>query len=105
MSESSFLTGSRAYGAPRPDSDIDLVMLADGATFQTLAMAASKAEFFANGGCSIRFGLLNIIGVTRQDEFAKWKAGTEHLKTVAPVTRTTAVEYLTGLGLTNQVSG
>ena len=105
MSETCFLTGSRAYGTPREDSDVDLVMLADESAFQVMAQVSSQIEFFAEGGCSLRFGLLNIIGVTNADEFAKWKSGTEHLKTIAPVTREHAVEYLTGLGLTNQVSG
>lgn len=58
-----FLTGSRAYGTEKPDSDIDLVVFMDGQTKQGLLEAQG-------GRYPIRFGDLNIIAVTTENEYA-----------------------------------
>lgn len=101
-----FLTGSRAYGTPRHDSDVDVVLLTDRETAAALQQAGTEVRVFADGGWSVHVGPINIIGMSDSVQFAKWREGTDHLKTIAPVTREQAVEYLTSIGLTNQgVSG
>ena len=69
----SFITGSRAYGQPNADSDLDLVILVDEST---------KAQLVAFSDLStepIRFGKLNIIACTTEEEFTCWKYGTMSL--------------------------
>lgn len=103
----SFITGSHAYGIPNEKSDIDLVVLADEATFITMQQncrSGDLARKFDDGGWSFKFGTLNIIGVTSPEEFQKWRDGTDYLKTISPVSRQAAVDHFTSLGLTNQVS-
>ena len=90
------LTGSRVYGSPRIDSDVDLVVLVDKET-------AKKLEDLSDGGTyPVKFGTLNLILVTDERSFEVWKEGTEHLKHVAETTSITptreqAIEYLNKL--------
>jgi len=89
-----FITGSHAYGAPRSNSDVDLVVLVDADT-QCLLQRES-------GDGPIRFGRLNLIAVTSERLFAAWKLGTEQLIeernwTGQPISRERAVEHLTAL--------
>lgn len=97
----SFLTGSRAYGTPRPDSDIDLVVYVTSEDLSKLIELSDKvSEFGAPGGvhyedgCCLRFGPLNLICVTSEQHFNTWKKGTEELVAKKPVTREVAVETL-----------
>lgn len=69
----SFITGSHAYGTPRPDSDIDLVVLVDDETGYTLAQLSDE------GQSPIRFGSLNLILVFSEKEFFAWQGATEDL--------------------------
>lgn len=88
-----FLTGSRAYGTPKPDSDIDLVVLVDPEAAELLwALSDTK------GQC--RFGKINLITFSNQDNFARWEAVTKELITRKPVTRDDAVAafQLAGFG-------
>ena len=86
-----FLTGSRAYGAPRPDSDVDMVLLADENVI-TLLRAVCDAgwldqenQYDANHspgkstGGSFKFGKLNIIAFSDEDRFMAWKIATGNL--------------------------
>jgi len=90
-----FVTGSYAYGAPRPDSDIDLVVLVDTDTQVLLQQhSADKGP--------IRFGKLNLIAVTSTRLFEAWARGTDQMiqereETGEPVSRDRAVEVLTAL--------
>lgn len=82
-----FITGSRRYGTPGQDSDIDLVVRCDDDTANMLFDLSDQ-----EGSCqTIRFGLLNLIVCTSDSTFAKWKQGTEELAAKAPVTREEAV--------------
>jgi len=101
-----FLTGSRVYGTPRADSDIDLVVLVTPEELDKLALFADvKMEEMAPfedryGGDaeirrSLRFGKLNMICVCEDQEYHVWKDGTallaEKKKKTGPVTREEAV--------------
>lgn len=97
----SFLTGSRAYGTPRPDSDIDLVVYVTVDDLSKLIELSDKVSEFGHpggvnyeDGCCLRFGPLNLICVTSQVHFDTWKKGTEELISNKPVTREVAVETL-----------
>lgn len=73
-----FLTGSTQYGTyDTPESDIDLVILVDKET---------KDKLIAEGGLPCRFGKLNLILATTQEEYAFWLAA--KLRCVADSART-----------------
>ena len=65
-----FITGSRAYGQPTSESDLDLVILVDEHTKSLLTTLSDS------GKEPIRFGKLNIIACTSEEEFTVWKYGT-----------------------------
>jgi predicted nucleotidyltransferase len=69
-----FITGSRIYGKPTGESDIDLVVRVDGATAEILMQLGSK-----NGKNPVRFGNLNLILCTSDIEYATWRVGTSTL--------------------------
>lgn len=84
-----FMTGSRVYGKPRDDSDVDLVVRMDSDT------AISLYKLCGSKDC-IRFGILNILPAVSDKEYQIWKEGTEKLirkmeKTGKPITREEAV--------------
>lgn len=60
-----FVTGSHIYGTPGPESDIDLVVLCN---------AKTKAKLLeeAGGKYPIRFGKLNVIVASSQEEYKAW---------------------------------
>ena len=108
----SFLTGSRYYGTPRSDSDIDLVVLMDGTQLVVLAKFADNTDDFGSpggeqydDGCSLRFGKLNLLCVTQDKHFNVWKQGTDELFAMKPVTRDKAIEHLAELRRRNKISG
>jgi len=97
-----FLTGSRAYGTPREDSDIDLVVLMSPADSRTLCDhvqgddMAERGEYDSGGhSFALRFGNLNLIVTTGWRHYACWRAGTEELVKRRPVTREEAVTHFT----------
>jgi predicted nucleotidyltransferase len=111
----SFLTGSRVYGTPRPDSDIDLVVLVDDVDLQKLCDMVATTEdrdtlgapggIYYEDGTSLRFGRLNLLCVTEKKHFDVWQFGTERLKEQKPVTRDFAIEFLKKLRHDHEVSG
>ena len=99
-----FITGSRCYGTPRDDSDLDLVILASNHAFKMLAAFADDDSETGEGSGkgtpssgSFRFGKLNIIAITDESVFEVWRAATESLKAKAPVSRDDAVELIKGM--------
>jgi hypothetical protein len=113
------LTGSRAYGHPRPDSDIDLVILVDEIALAALEASQDRVDDEAGTltqkhyitqdyglsyegrgrSASLRFGRLNLIATTNPDLYAAWKKGTEELVSRAatekrPIERAEAVALL-----------
>lgn len=84
MSEA-FITGSRAYGDPRLDSDVDLVIRCSPdleATLRYLSDFKDPTER-SNPTRPIRFGRLNLITCTTDEQFAVWRLGTTHMKNVS----------------------
>ena len=63
-----FLTGSRVYGEPHDESDIDLVILVDYKALKAL-------KNFSESKKTIRFGKLNIIACQTEAEMAVWRVG------------------------------
>jgi len=110
MERRAFITGSHAYGTPRPDSDIDLVILVDSATCALLCDGGSgPSRVLADGTGKAFYGsedsMLNLIILTDPAEFDLWLKGTQELIAMRPVDRETAKKHLTAMGLTNQGVG
>lgn len=81
-----FLTGSRAYGTPRPDSDVDLVVFTDPETAGLLGSLAESCSLGSAGDCSdvsAVFGRLNLILLSNPRDFTWWDEGTRQLKAEA----------------------
>ena len=98
-----FITGSRAYGEPTDESDIDLVVYVSNDDLQILidGYLVGEAELpaRASGGddvsASLRFGCLNLICVSDRRMYDAWLQGTHELKARGePVSREEAIEYL-----------
>jgi Nucleotidyltransferase domain len=115
--ENAILTGSRVYGTPTPDSDLDVVMLMDAK--QIAKFAALVGEGYHQSNILVRYGLsctikintmfhkmvndlsewtnthqgtVNLLLVDTSEAFEAWKIGTEELTARKPVTRDEAVE-------------
>jgi predicted nucleotidyltransferase len=73
-----FITGSRAYGEPTNESDIDLVVMVDASARNLLRMLSDTPEA-TRGIVVVRFGKLNLILPEDEAELAVWKVGTEQL--------------------------
>lgn len=67
-----FITGSRAYGTIKPDSDIDLVV-------RVAPVVAAILEGFSESKAAVRFGRLNLILCTSDEKYAAWKLATSHM--------------------------
>ena len=72
-----FLTGSRVYGTPNEDSDIDLVVFGDPKTFNLLKLMQDGIKNVFNN--CLRFGKLNIIYCTDPTDYSVWWDGTQDL--------------------------
>lgn len=91
-----FLTGSRAYGTPREDSDVDLCLTVSERDFQVLNDFADRGQRTSGRpGCvgGMRYGRLNLICVTTPD-LENWRSGTMALEARRPVTREEAIRVL-----------
>jgi hypothetical protein len=101
------LTGSQVYGAPRPDSDVDLVVLADDETIRALIPHADGAKVTSETArsASLRFGKLNLVCVGSTELFEKWRAATAVCigrsddRGNQPITRAEAMEIFKALGV------
>lgn len=90
----SFLTGSRVYGVPQENSDIDLVVFLQPDEMGKLReIAEEDSEQFSDppGSVSIKFGRLNLICADSLESLKVWQEGTHTLKLLSPVTRGEAV--------------
>lgn len=86
------LTGSRVYGNPRPNSDVDLIIRVSDHELAILTQAADAVfNCKENNSRSLKFGNLNLICVTSDQMFHAWIAGTQELVKKAPVTRDDAI--------------
>lgn len=98
MLTKSFITGSYAYGTPRPDSDIDLVVLLPPDVLldnlDALADKTNKDSCAHRGHPSMMFGKLNLIVFHDEREFKGWRKATEELKARRPVTKAEAIKHI-----------
>lgn len=81
----SFITGSRAYGKATSKSDVDLVIRCSVDTENRLRKLSDNAtEVVALQGDTktkpIRFGKLNLIVCTTDEQFAVWRLGTTSMQ-------------------------
>lgn len=100
---SAFLTGSRAYGTPREDSDIDLCLLMDEDEAEALIEFCGGWQEVSDspykGGMCL-FMLthtgkkLNIILFVDSNQHRAWKDATKELMARRPVTRKEAVAHI-----------
>lgn len=80
-----FITGSHAYGVPRPDSDVDLVVLVSKADMDKLTgLADDNDEIeikYPDACCAVlRFGKLNLLATDSIAYYQTWIEGTWELK-------------------------
>lgn len=102
-------TGSRVYGVPRQESDLDIVILCNATEYDMLRSVHVRNDedghvlYPEGGGLNLRFGNLNIIATTDEAMFAAWKEGTQFLKDMkyydGPVTRDKAIAVLERFGV------
>lgn len=112
-----FITGSRAFGTPRQDSDVDLVVLVSKEDAQTLfaqfydtedkASMLTKLQMAMNmapNSFPLHIGKLNLIVCSDEKVYNGWLAGTASLKAQAmsgtPATRDDAIKVFNELGVT-----
>lgn len=104
--ETSFITGSRVYGSPRDDSDLDIVVLVNPELAKLLADLCDPMKPGEKG--VYRFGKLNLIVTFTQEEFACWKIATDDLIALSlkgnPATREEAIKYIDSIFEQNGVS-
>lgn len=108
---SAILTGSRVYGDPKLESDIDMVALMTHEEYELLCGQADNfeepdegvggwrvpAESLGGQAPSLRFGALNLICCFDQKNFDVWYKGTQELAERRPVTRIEAIAHLNTL--------
>ncbi len=86
-----FITGSRAYGTPREDSDIDLVIKCSHDDLVLLSSFGGKSTWNQNNvSANLRWGNLNIIAISSDIVYEAWKLTNEELLKRRPVDRETA---------------
>jgi hypothetical protein len=71
-----FLTGSRVYGRPGPNSDIDLVVRVDPTTARHIRRLQGVAM---SEPTPIRFGKLNLILCETDEQYEVWAKGTAEM--------------------------
>lgn len=92
-----FITGSRAYGVPREDSDLDLVIYCDPETARAL-WALSQQQHPETK--KLLLDNVNLVVTTEPEQYAAWERGTEALKSKpVPADRATAVEVMKAEGV------
>ena len=106
MTYKAFLTGSRVYGEPRPDSDVDLVIRADAETIEALQKLLGRHMSDYDGrSISLRCGDLNLHVCHTDKGFDLWKLGTRVLRDLAKtraLTRDEAIGTFRALGIDRQ---
>jgi hypothetical protein len=96
---SALFTGSRVYGRPTKESDLDLVLLVTHRERELLIKMADDVctnsyEVGEERSYSLRFGKLNVIAVTDPVAFAVFQKATKKLKGEGAVDRDRAVEVM-----------
>ena len=106
MTEEAFVTGSRKYGSPRPDSDVDLAILVNREDAEILRHHSEGEGEEANR--KIVYGKLNLIVFVKgeeDDQYQAWKKTNEVLRAMRPVTKAQATSALENMGAHGNFSG
>jgi hypothetical protein len=87
-----FLTGSRIYGTPTSESDLDLVIFLSKSEAYFIMNHADKDDksrpIYDDDNIFVcRYGKLNLIMLTDEDDYNAWKCGTKECLSTKPVTR------------------
>lgn len=99
---SAFITGSHAYGVPRPDSDIDIVILLPWDDYKILCKRTWDETYVYGGGRSdptslrIKHGKVDLIITGYFAFFQAWQWANSLLKKEQLVSRERAVEVIKG---------
>lgn len=90
-----FLSGSHVYGFPRPTSDVDLVVYMPQDEIVRLCEIVEHelSEFYPNDLVSLKFGNLNLICISDELYFNRWRDATAALEKKRPLQRNDAVNY------------
>jgi hypothetical protein len=91
MSHEAFLIGSRAYGNPKVDSDVDLVVYMSPDDAKTLLENADMSIRHDELYHSCRYGNLNIMVCVDDAYYDTWVKGNKVLRLCKPVTRDVAI--------------
>jgi len=92
-----FITGSRVYGTPREDSDLDLCVLVTKADFRKLLSRFTPEEttyIETSTDASFKIGSLNLIAFTDESKYDAWYKATQLCKLRGPVTREQAIAVI-----------
>ena len=99
------LTGSRAYGTPRGDSDTDLVVNVEPECLEALTASADSVcgdivgDKYPNASRALRFGRLNLICTTSNCQWDAWQVGTANCEKRKPLSRADAVAEMIAAGV------
>lgn len=89
------------YGIPTDDSDIDLVVMTDEITVKAIAEAGgcspSDPKYAGTQCLSLKFGKLNLLFCTTQEQYDVWVDGTSKLSSCCPVSREFAIDVFKSL--------
>lgn len=97
------MTGSKIYGIPSKNSDIDLVVFVSDEELEMLRQEADEdvsrnqeadEHYQELGSVSLRFGKLNLLCCTKEKVYEVWKRGTFRLKRQSPVSRAFACRLM-----------
>lgn len=90
MSNNGYITGSRAYGIPSDESDIDLVVCLPREDIE-------KLWSLTEGSITLMFGKLNLVAFNIDDpedmeRYKSWSAAHDRLMAIKPVTKERAIQ-------------
>ena len=98
-----FLTGSRVYGYPRPDSDVDIVVPVDSETEEAIRKLSDIQPKVVFG--RLNLVLVDVITLDGRETYFNWERVTKKLESVKPVTKDFACEMFAEVGIGPVQSG
>ena len=95
-----FITGSRVYGSPTEDSDLDIVIRCDRYVAAVLESLIGKCSSdYDHESVSVQCGRINLHLCTTDREYDRWRLGTRSCEVVAPIDRETAKKLMRVAGV------
>jgi hypothetical protein len=95
-----FITGSRVYGTPRDNSDLDVVIRCDAYVIAAIeALIGKSSGDYDHKSVSVQCGPLNLHLCGTDGEYDRWHQGTRTCEVVAPIDRKTAIKMLRVAGI------